>query len=325
MAVELLPRTDAAHKETSRPGRTEKRRKVSRQTIWIWAFLAPTIVLYGAYTLYPAIASYWFSFVSWDGFGNDRTFVGLANYKAALADPLFWNTFKVTLIFMVIVAPARILGAFILAVILNSPKMPFATLFRTMFFLPVVTTTAIIGVVMQLILDPGSGPLNEILRMIGIAPEGGLNLLGNKSTALLTAGGVYVWKQFGITMIYWLAALQTIPREVYEAASTDGANAFQTFWHITAPMLKPFLIIISLLTIEDALRSFDLMQSMTGGGPFFGTEVVEIYIYRWGFAASIPQLGFASAAAVIFGLFAFVLGALQIWGVYAAGKMRAGS
>ena len=129
---------------------------------------------------------------------------------------------------------------------------------------------------------------------------------------------VYVWKFFGITMIYWLAALQTIPPDLYEAAKIDGAGAGADLpaHHRAAAM--PFLIIITLLTIEDTFRAFDLMQTMTGGGPFFSTEIIEIYIYRWAFAASIPQLGFASAAAVLFGLFCHRGRALQLWGVYAA-------
>ena len=123
-------------------------------------------------------------------------------------------------------------------------------------------------------------------------------------------------------MIYWLAALQTIPRDLFEAAKIDGASAVQTFRHITLPLLMPFLIIITVLTVEDTFRAFDLMQTMTGGGPFFSTEVIEIYIYRWAFAASIPQLGFASAAAVLFGLFVMVFGFFQLWAVYAARRLR---
>jgi multiple sugar transport system permease protein len=124
-------------------------------------------------------------------------------------------------------------------------------------------------------------------------------------------------------MIYWLAALQTIPRELYEAARVDGASAIQTFRHITLPLLMPFLLIITVLTVEDTFRAFDLMQTMTGGGPFFSTEIIEIYIYRWAFAATIPQLGFASAAAVLFGLFVMVVGALQLWAVYTSRRLRA--
>ena len=191
-----------------------------------------------------------------------------------------------------------------------------------MFFLPVVTTTAIVGVVMQFILDPASGPINAILMFLGF--EGGVNFLGDSRLALPTVAVVYVWKFFGITMIYWLAALQTIPQEIYEAAKIDGAGSVQIFWHITVPLLKPFLIIISLLTIEDTFRAFDLMQTMTAGGPFFSTEIIEIYIYRWAFAASIPQLGHASAAAVLFGAFVFVVGLIQLWGVFAARRIEKG-
>ncbi|MCU1572475.1 MAG: sugar transporter permease [Micrococcaceae bacterium] len=299
------------------PTRTKMER---RRNLWIWLFLLPTVVLYGLYSIYPIIASYWYSLVQWNGFESEQTFVGISNYEAVLADPAFWSSVRITLIFMLLVAPARILLSLVLAVVLNSPKLPFSKLFRTVFFLPVVTTTAIVGVVMQFIFDPSSGPINAALRAVGLD---GVNFLGDSSSALFTVSAVYVWKFFGITMIYWIAALQTISSDVYEAAKIDGAGAVQIFRFITLPLLKPFLIIISLLTIEDTFRAFDLMLTMTGGGPFFSTEIIEIYIYRWAFAASIPQLGFASAAAVLFGLFVFVVGLIQLWGVYAARRIQA--
>ena len=303
------------------PDREAQRSRVRRrQTLWIWLFLLPTVVLYGVYTIYPIIASYWYSLVEWNGFGAEKKFVGFSNYRSVFDDPLFWNSFKITIIFMLLVAPARVILSFLLAIVLNSPKLPLSKLFRTTFFLPVVTTTAIVGVVMQFILDPASGPINSFLIFLGF--EGGVNFLGDSKLALLTVSVVYVWKFFGITMIYWLAALQTIPQDIYEAARIDGAGFWQMFRYITVPLLKPFVIIISLLTIEDTFRAFDLMQTMTAGGPFFSTEIIEIYIYRWAFAAPIPQLGHASAAAVLFGAFVFAVGLIQLWGVYAARRMR---
>jgi multiple sugar transport system permease protein len=292
-----------------------------RRNLWIWAFLMPTVVLYGLYTIYPIVASYWYSLVEWNGFESEQRFVGISNYEAVLADPGFWNSVWITVVFMLLVAPARIILSLLLAIVLNSPKLPFATLFRTVYFLPVVTTTAIVGVVMQFVFDPASGPVNAALQVLGQSK--GINFLGESGLALLTVSAVYVWKFFGITMIYWLAALQTIPRDLHEAAKIDGASAVQTFRHITLPLLMPFLLIITVLTVEDTFRAFDLMQTMTGGGPYFGTEVIEIYIYRWAFAASIPQLGFASAAAVLFGLFVMVFGFFQLWAVYAGRRMRA--
>lgn len=289
--------------------------------VWIWLFMLPTVVLFGAYTIYPIIASYWYSLVEWNGFTAGMKFVGFDNYAAVFADPLFWNSFWLTMLFMVAVVPIRVIGALLLAIILNSPKLPLSTLLRTAFFLPVVTTMAIVGVVMQFIFDPVSGPVNVLLRGVG-ATSSGFNFLGDPNLALWTTVLVYVWKGFGITLIYWLAALQTIPRDLYEAARIDGAGPLNMMRYITMPLLVPFLVIITLLTIENTLQVFDLVLTMTGGGPYYATEVIEIYIYRWAFGASIPQLGFASAAAVLFGLLVCVIGVVQLWGIRFAQKAR---
>lgn len=290
-----------------------------KKTTWIWVFLLPTVVLYGVYTIYPIIASYWYSLVEWNGFDAGQKFVGLSNYREVFADPLFWNSFKITLLFMVLVVPARVLLTLLVAMVLNNPKLPLIGVLRSAFFIPVVTTTAIIGVVMRFILDPGTGPINSMLTKLG---GGGVDFLGDQHLALPTAAVLYIWKFFGVTMIYWLAALQTIPYELYEAAKIDGAGAWQLFRYITLPMLKPFLIIITVLTIEETFHNFDLMYTLTAGGPYFHTEIIEIYIYRWAFGASIPQLGHASAAAVIFGLMVAIVGAVQLWGVYASRRLR---
>ena len=290
-----------------------------KRTTWIWVFLLPTVVLYGLYTLYPIIASYWYSLVEWNGFDAEQRFVGLQNYREVFGDPFFWNSFKVTLLFMLLVVPARVLLSLLLAMVLNSPKLPLVGVLRSAFFIPVVTTTAIIGVVMRFVLDPASGPINSALLALGFE---GVDFLGDQNAALPTAAVLYVWKFFGITMIYWLAALQTIPQEIYEAARIDGAGIRQVFFHITLPLLKPFLIIITVLTVEETFHNFDLMYTLTAGGPYFHTEIIEIYIYRWAFASSIPQLGHASAAAVLFGLLVAIVGAIQLWGIYAARRMR---
>ncbi|MFW5474931.1 carbohydrate ABC transporter permease [Knoellia sp. CPCC 206450] len=291
-------------------------------SFWPWVFLTPTVVLFGLYTLWPVVASWWYSLLSWSGFEAEKTFVGLQNYRDVLADPLFWNSFKVTMLFMVVTVPLRVGLGLLIALLLNHPKLPLQRLFRTAFFLPVVTTTAIVGVVMQFIFDPASGPVNLGLQRVGL--DGGVDFLGSSSTALWTVMGVHTWKWVGVTMIYWLAALQTVPRDVLEAAQVDGASQWRTFRHVTLPLLVPFLVIITLLTVEQNLQIFDLMLTMTGGGPYYSTEVIEIYIYRWAFAATIPQLGFASAAAVVLGLVLLLVGVGQLWGIRAARRMAGG-
>jgi multiple sugar transport system permease protein len=238
-----------------------------------------------------------------------------------LADPLFWNSFTITMVFMVGTVPLRVALGLAIALLLNHPRLPFQRLFRTAFFLPVVTTTAIVGVVMQFIFDPSDGPVSEVLQGAG-AP--GVDFLGSPDAVLWTVMAVHTWKWVGVTMIYWLAALQTVPRDVLEAAQVDGASGWQSFRHVTVPMLVPFFVIITLLTIEQNLQIFDLVMTMTGGGPYYATEVIELYIYRWAFAATVPELGFASAAAVVLGLVLLAVGIGQLLGVRAARRMAGG-
>ena len=277
---------------------------------WIYAFLLPTTLLMGGFTIYPVAASIWFSLLDWNGFERAGEFIGFANYGELMRDPLFWNAFKNTMLFMVLAVPLRVGIALLLAIALNR-VFPLVRVFRTAIFLPVVTTAAIIGVVMRYVLDPASGPLNLALLASGLTDRP-TNFLGQAGLALYSAVGVWVWKWLGITLIYWLAALQTIPRDALEAAHIDGANAWERFRYITLPLLTPFTIIITLITVIDATNVFDLMLTLTNGGPFYATEVIDIFVYRQAFAASVPRLGYASAAAIFFGACFIALAVVQL-------------
>ena len=287
----------------------------------IYLFLLPTVVMYGLFTLYPMVESLRISLLDWNGFSRDATYVGFDNYRDVMDDPLFWRSFENTFYFMGITVPIRVTLALLLALILNDKKLPFAGVFRTALFLPVVTTMAIIGVVMTFVFDPVGGPINQLLLDFNLVDRP-INFLGKSDTALHTAMGIHVWKWFGVTLIYWLAALQTVPDELYEAAQVDGANVFQSFRHITVPMIIPFGIIIVLVTALDTLRVFDLIMTLTGGGPFLKTEVVEVYIYRWAFNSSVPRLGYASAAAVFFGLATLAMTIVQAGGYALSRRLR---
>lgn len=277
---------------------------------WIYLFLVPTLALLGAFTIYPVMASIWFSLLDWNGFERAGAFIGLGNYSELVADPLFWNAFKNTIVFLLLAVPLRVGVALVLAIVLNA-HFPLVRVFRTAIFLPVVTTAAIVGVVMRYVLDPTGGPLNIALLNSGILGQP-LNFLGTAGLALYSAVGIWVWKWLGITLIYWLAALQTIPRDLYEAAALDGANAWERFSRITLPLLTPFTIIITLITVIEATNVFDLMLTLTGGGPFYATEVIDIFVYRQAFTSNVPRLGYASAAAIFFGLSFIVLASLQL-------------
>lgn len=292
--------------------------------VWIYLFLFPVGLLYGGLVLWPVLAGVYNSLTDWRGFGGNRAFVGLANYRELLEDRLFWNALGNSFLFMAINVPIRLALSLALALLLNSATLRFRSAFRTAIFLPVVSATAIVGVVMTFIFSPFNGPVNLVLLRLGLISTP-IDFLSDATTALPTVAAVSIWKWTGISMIYWLASLQAIPGELYEAARVDGASGLQIFRTITAPLLVPFAVIITLISIVNMLQVFDLVQTMTAGGPFYNTEVMEIYIFRHAFSAAmgVPRLGFASAAAIFFGLTTAALALIYGAGLRFSARRRA--
>lgn len=306
--------------------RTRPRSTLRRQIVaarWYYLLMLPSLVLAAAFTFWPIVASWYFSLLDWSGFSSDRTFIGLDNYRELVHDPYFWHAFGRSLLFILVTVPIRLALALIVAILLNDRALKLAPLFRTLIFIPVITTTAIVGILMKFLLSPFNGPVNKALINLHLIGQP-IDFLGNPHSALWSVMGVNIWKAFGISMIYWLAALQAVPAELYEAAMLDGAGRRQVLRYITLPLLKPFAIIITLITAVNTLRIFDLVQTMTGGGPFFASEVVEVYIYRNAFSVQggVPRLGFASAAGVFFGVAVMVIALGQGWVLRRANAIR---
>ncbi|ACQ82183.1 binding-protein-dependent transport systems inner membrane component [Beutenbergia cavernae DSM 12333] len=300
---------------------SSRRRARRRATIWGYVFLLPLILIFGGFTLWPIVASWGYSFFDWDGVGPPEDFVGLANFSEALGSASFWNAFGNSFLFSLGALLVELPLALILALVLNNTLLRGRNVYRLAFFLPVVATTAVIGMVIAVLLSPVGGVVNEALRSIGLIDRP-INFLGSPSTALPTVIGVDIWKGFGITLIYWLAALQTVPKDLYEAAKLDGASPRQQLASVTLPVLMPLAVVILLLTFQRSLNTFDLVQSMTGGGPVYSTDVVPTYIYRYAFdpVSAAPRYGFACAVGVVFGLFTLLITLLQ--GPLLAGRMR---
>ena len=276
---------------------------------WCYIFLAPSLIVSGMFILWPIIASVYYSFFQWDGFATWPTYwVGLRNYIDILKDGYFWNSLGNTAQYVLWQNLFKLPLSLFIAWILNNPKLKGSNFYRAIFFLPVVSSTAIIGTVMTFILAPWNGPVNEILSNFNF---GAIDFLGKSSTALWAVIFVEVWHMSGQYIIYWLAGLQSVPTELYEAAEVDGANGWQTFTKITIPVLKPIIIIISLLGIVNSLRVFDIVVTMTGGGPSFATDVVATFIYRNAFASAITKIGYSSAAAVLYGILIMGFGTFQ--------------
>lgn len=311
--------TDATSRPAQRSSATSTPRARRRDLPWIYLFVLPGLVLTIAFVFYPMFASWYFSLTSWNGFSDAKEFIGLGNYRELVHDGFFWSAFGRSMVFVLIGVPLRVGLALILAIVLNNViRGRFSTLFRTLFFLPVMATASVIGVVLTFVLSPNSGPLAVFVHATGIAdspPE----LLSDPHLALWAALALHTWKNFGLTLIYWLAALQTVPEEYYEAAQIDGADAVQRLLRITLPVLLPFAVIIIVLTANENLHAFALIQALTGGGPYYSSEVVEVYIFRTAFApdsaGGVPRLGYASAAGCFFGLVTLVIALLQAWAV----------
>lgn len=306
---------------------TRVRRKSLRQQMWdarhCYLIMIPGLVLIGMFSVYPLVASWIYSFYDWDGISSQKYFIGFDNFREIVHDHQFWEAFWRSVWFSAVSTPVMLILSLIVAIILNDKSLKLGPVFRTLFFIPVVTTTAIVSIVMSFVFTPYKGPINEVLTKTGIT-SGPIDFLGNPHTVMWTAIGIFCWKWFGQPMIYWLAGLQTIPDELYEAARVDGASAWRIRISITAPLLAPFAAIIGLITLVGNMQVFAFMQALTNGGPFFSSEVMELFIYRTAFGASgtgasATRLGYASAAGVLFGLAVMVLAALQL---FAMRKLR---
>ncbi|MGE5607467.1 MAG: carbohydrate ABC transporter permease [Bacteroidota bacterium] len=279
---------------------------------WCYLFILPMMIMFFCFTLWPVIARGYFALFDWNGVGWPSKFVGLSNFIELIRDHYFWNAFKNTYLYAIIQTAIKLPIALVLAVLLNNPRLKGASFYRAVYFLPVVTTTAIIGIIFTFILNPYSGALNNILIPLKIIKQP-VDWLGVGGTAFVAVIIVGAWQKIGQYMIYWLAGLQSIPEELYEAAKIDGANSAQIFRHITFPLLKPIGVVILILGFANSLRVFDLVMTMTGGGPNFATDMMQTYVYRNAFSveSGIPRMSYASAASLLFGFSLIVIALLQ--------------
>jgi multiple sugar transport system permease protein len=279
---------------------------------WSYIFIAPKMILFFGLSVYPIVMSWVYSFFNWSGMEPLTDFVGWENFIAVASDSVFWQAFKNSFIYTLGVVPIQLFLALLAAIILNNRDFRGSSFYRTVLFIPVITTTAIVGIVMSFIFGSYNGVVNEALMKLNLIKVP-IDWLADGRYAMLVVIGVGIWKTFGYNLVYWLAGLQSIPQELYEAAKVDGANGKQQFWYVTLPMLKPIGMIILLLAIVGSLNVFDLVKVMTNGGPAYATEVVGTYIYRYAFSAEegIPRLGLASAAGIFYGVTIMVIGIIQ--------------
>jgi multiple sugar transport system permease protein len=276
-----------------------------------WWFVAPALIVLATFFFIPVLAAFAMSLTDFDLYSlhdlSNLRFIGLENYWQLLHEPLFWKTLGNTFYFVVLGVPLSIAASLGAALLVNSKAARFRHVFRTIYFAPVVTTLVAVAVVWRYIFHTRYGFLNYALGCLGIDP---IDWMGDPAWSMPAIVILAVWKNFGYNMIIILAALQSIPDDLYEAARIDGANAWQQFWNVTVPSLRPVLLLVSILTMSGYFQLFAEPYVMTEGGPLESTKSVLFYMYEEGF--KWWSLGRASAVAFILFAIIFAVTLLQL-------------
>jgi len=295
-----------------RPGRPAgdlRRQQRLRRALTGWAFSAPFMILFAVFMALPVLVSLVMSLT--DLRGTDLrnplavNFVGLDNFTRLFSDDLFVKSMANTAVFVLVGVPLTMVLALAAANALNSGLVRFRALFRVGFYLPVVTSIVAVAVVWRLVLDPESGLVNSLLGLVGID---GPDWLGSSSTALPSLIVMAIWRNFGFLMVVFLAGLQGIPGDLYEAATLDGASRWQQFRSVTLPMLRPTMLFGAVITSIGFLQVFEEPFVMTQGGPLNSTLSVSYHIYnQFGFG----NYGYAAAASYVLFVAIVALSVLQ--------------
>ena len=292
MAVSQTPSTSQPQTSATRRNQTARRRAV-----FGWLFMTPTLLIFSVFIIFPILLSVPLAFFNLS-LQLEPTFVGFSHFRRLFSDAGFWNAMKHSFIYLAVVLPLQVLSI-ILAVLLNR-KLPGTGIFRTLYYIPVVTSLVAVAITWKWLYQD-RGLLNGMLSAVGLVhPLEPIGFLSDPNIALWSVMAVTLWKGLGYYMVIYLAGLQSVPSELGEAAEIDGANKLQKLFTITIPLLRPYVLFCSLLSTIAALKVFDEVWVMTEGGPISATEVASTYLYETGFRQF--DFGYASAVGLALGV-----------------------
>ncbi len=277
-----------------------KKKSSLRHTGAFWAFVAPCCILFGIFFLLPLVLSIAFSFTNYDGW-KVMDFVGIKNYITLFKDSKFYASMGRTLVYTICCLPFRVIIPLLIAVLVTSPRVRLKSLSRTMIYIPVLMSALVVGITINWMFSQEYGLINFIIQSFGGTP---LEWSLNSGLATFVIGFASVWASIGFNMIIYVGGINNISPDLYEAASIDGANSFQSFLRITVPMLSPTTFLVVLLSTVNLLKEYALVQGITQGGPGTATMTLVYYIYNVAFV-NTPKYGYASAIAMV--LFVLVL------------------
>ena len=277
-----------------------KRGKPSRLAPNYWPFVLPSLLVVSAVIVFPWLFTLWMSVNSWT-LGQPRTFIGFANFVRLAQDMRFWESLWHTTTYTALsVVLPLFLGT--LAALVFDAKFPFRGLLRGVFVMPMMATPVAVALVWTMMFHPQLGVLNYMLSFIGVGPQ---EWIYNQFTVIPSLVLVETWQWTPLVMLIVLGGLAAVPREPYESAERDGANAWQKFRYLTMSMIAPVLMIAVIIRSIDAIKSFDIIYAMTQGGPGTASETINIYLYNTAFA--YYDIGYGSAMAVVFFLIIIAL------------------
>ncbi len=271
-----------------------------------YLFLLPALAFMGVFLFYPIIDVFRLSFTDYNMI-TEANFTGLENYRSVFNDPLFWKTLKNSFIYLIGVVPVLVVAPIFLAILVNR-KLAGIKWFRAAYYIPVVTSMVVVGIMWKWLYQ-GNGILNYILQSLGLINEQ-INWLTDPQIALLAVMAVTVWKGLGYYMVIYLSGLQSIPQELYEVSDIDGASWWQKQLHVTIPLLKPSIMLVSVLSSIAAMKVFTEVYVMTKGGPLNSSKTLVYYIYEKAFENL--NLGYAAAMGFVLFIVIFILSFFNI-------------
>lgn len=290
----------------ARPGPRRRLPRGWRNALIGWSFILPNLIGFVAITLVPVIAAFALSFASWDGY-NPPSWVGLKNFRRLFKDDATMTALRNTVYYAVGHVPLTMLASLGLALLLNR-KMRGVAFFRAVAFFPYITSLVAVAIVWNMLFNPQFGPVNQFLGWFGVHGPGWTT---STTWAMPAVIATSVWRDMGYYMILFLAGLQAIPKELYEAAEVDGANAWHRFRAVTVPGLRPTTFLVLILLTVQSFKVFDLIFVMTQGGPGDATLVLSQQIYQTGIVDG--EYGYASAISVLLFALVLVLTLTQFW------------
>lgn len=265
-------------------------------------FLTPAAIGFLVFLVWPTLRGIWLSFTSYNLL-TPAEFVGFANYERMLGDPVFWNSMKVTVEYVVINIGLQTAIALIIALLMH--RLTQSTLLRGIVLMPYLVSNVVTAIVFLWVLDVQFGVANQVLEWIGVDKIG---FLSSETWAIPTIALINVWRHVGYTALLIFAGLQMLPNDVFEAAKLDGAGEFRSFFSITMPLLRPIMALVLIMTVIGSFQVFDTVAVTTGGGPANATNVLQLYIYDVAFGRF--QFGYASAMSValllVLGIITFI-------------------